>query len=98
MIALASFIHIDARAHKHMALNEFERIRDQVATSEDQTDWSEKRKAEYSRQVDAARHLRYSGFPPAILRFRFSIRRATSHSTEARAMSRARHYPAPQAT
>ena len=51
MIALASFIHIDARAHKQMALNEFERIRDQVASSDDQTDWSDKRKAEYSESL-----------------------------------------------
>ena len=59
LIAAATFVHIDARAHRQMALNEFERIRDRVATADDQADWSEKRKAEYleSLQQDAGTTL-----------------------------------------
>ena len=47
LIGAAAFAQIDARAHRQVALDEFERIRDQVASPEEQTDWSEKRKAEY---------------------------------------------------
>ena len=59
LIGAAAFVHIDARAHRQMALDEFERIRDQVASPEDQVDWSEKRKAEYleSLQQDAGTTL-----------------------------------------
>jgi sortase A len=59
MIALASIIHIDAKAHRQSALNEFERIRDQVEPPDDMADWSDKRKAEYleSIQKDAGSTL-----------------------------------------
>ena len=59
MIALASIIHIDAKAHRQSALNEFERIRDQVEPPDDMAEWSDKRKAEYleSIQKDAGSTL-----------------------------------------
>ena len=47
IIGFAAFVHADARSHKHLALSEFERIRNTVAAPEDQADWSEKRKERY---------------------------------------------------
>ena len=59
LISIAAFVHIDAQAHRQMALNEFERIRDQVENPDELTDWSDKRKAEYlySLQQDAGSTL-----------------------------------------
>ena len=51
LISAAVFVHIDARAHKRLALNEFERIRDMIVLPEDQADWSDKRKAEYEESL-----------------------------------------------
>jgi sortase A len=51
LISIATFVHIDARAHRQLALNDFERIRDQVENPDAMDDWSEKRKAEYLESV-----------------------------------------------
>ena len=59
LVGLAAFVHIDAQAHREMAISEFERIRDAIADSAAQADWSEKRKAAYldSLQQDAGQIL-----------------------------------------
>ena len=59
LVGLAAFVHIDAQAHREMAISEFERIRDAVAEPAEQADWSDKRKAGYleSLQKDAGETL-----------------------------------------
>jgi sortase A len=52
LLMLASLVWIDGRAHSQSAIADFERIRDHVATTAEQADWSPKRKDDYRRSLD----------------------------------------------
>ena len=53
LLMSAALVWIDGRAHSQGAIEEFERIRDVIASAEDQAAWSEKRKAKYSASLRA---------------------------------------------
>ena len=63
LIAVATAAHVDAMAHKQIAVDEFERIRSSIASPNDQADWSETRKAGYQEAM-----LRDAGETLAVLR------------------------------
>lgn len=59
LLVLTSLLWIDGRAHSQSAIEDFERIRDLVATPADQANWSQQRKTDYQHalQGDAGETL-----------------------------------------
>ena len=53
LLIVTALVWIDRSAHSQSAIDDFERVREHIATAEEQADWSPQRKADYRHSLGA---------------------------------------------